>query len=422
MQPNRSNIGLLILTLLMGAGIFFIFWGDEEVNWSEHYKEDVKDPYGTYVIQNLLKNYFKNEAFLVLEDSLNQALPIDSTGLNYIFIGEATYLDSIDNEAILDFVSGGNTAFIASKTIPFELFEQIYADECPDFFWDDYESFNDSLVTLNFKHPNLKTDTGFQYKYYRFGEVVDYDWSYIDSKIFCEEDFTFIELGYINQSTPNFAKAIYGDGAFYFHTTPIAFTNISLLEESGLEYTHKIFSHLVEGTIYWDQFSRIPENIGRSRNQGGSQNINKESPLRYILSQPPLAWAWYLLLSLALLYVIFRAKRKQRIIPILEQNTNTSLEFIGTIGRLYFLQNNHRKLALQKMTLFLGFVREHYHIPTKDLNETFVNQLVAKSEIPKPTVDKILLIYQNIKKASSISENTLIDFHHEMERFYKNCK
>jgi hypothetical protein len=422
MQKNRTSIGFILAALLIGAVVVFMFRDNERINWWEHYEEDRKDPYGTLVIQNLLENYFEEESFVLLKDSLNNVLPLNSTGLNYIFIGEATYLDSIDTETLLDFVAAGNNAFISSKTIPSDFFEYLYFEDCPGFFWDDYETFRDTVITLNFKHPNLRVDDAFELKFYLFKKVSDYDWAYIDSQILCEEDYTFVELGHLNYGTPNFVKTTYGEGAIYLHTTPLAFSNISLLEESGLEYANKVFSHLSPGTIYWDAFSRIPENVGRGRNEGGGQNLNRESPLKYILSQPSLAWAWYLLLSVGLLYVIFRGKRKQRIIPVLEKNTNTSLEFIGTIGRLYFLQNNHRKLALQKMKLFLGYVRERYYLSTKELDENFVNQLVAKSEVSKKVIDKILLYYKNIETSSFTSENILVDFHKEMEQFYKHCK
>ncbi|MEK7253809.1 MAG: hypothetical protein AAB316_03635, partial [Bacteroidota bacterium] len=148
------------------------------------------------------------------------------------------------------------------------------------------------------------------------------------------------------------------------------------------------------------------------------------SPFQYILNQPPLAWAWYILLGLAVFYLAFRAKRRQRIIPVLEYNTNTSLEFIGAVGRLSFLQNNPRALVMQKMKLFLGFVRERYRLPTKELNEAFQKQLAAKSEIPEDHLQKILTLHRNITSVASgyVSENTMIDFHRLLEHFYRHCK
>ena len=233
-------------------------------------------------------------------------------------------------------------------------------------------------------------------------------------------------IGTLNDSLPIFARVAYGDGYFYLHTIPLVFTNIQLLDEEGLEYANRTFSHLQAGPIYWDDYSRVSEWMGRRRNErqyySASRQLSTESPLQYILGQPPLAWGWYLLLSLGLLYLLFRAKRKQRIIPVLEPNTNTSLEFLSTIGRLYFMQNNHKQLALQQMKLWQSYLRERYLLQTRDMDSAFVEKLAHKSEISKEVINKILLLYRNISSSTFVSENTLIDFHRLLDNFYKNSK
>ena len=147
-------------------------------------------------------------------------------------------------------------------------------------------------------------------------------------------------MGYFNDEFSNFARIKYGKGQLLLHTTPIAFSNFHLLREQNVEYAGRVFSHLVEGPIYWDNYSNVSLALARRMNDLAYYNpyktFNDEGPLQYILSQPALAWTWYLGLTLALLYLLFRAKRKQRVIPVLEPNHNTSLEFISTIGRLVF--------------------------------------------------------------------------------------
>jgi hypothetical protein len=199
-----------------------------------------------------------------------------------------------------------------------------------------------------------------------------------------------------------------------------------LLKKSGIDYANKIFSHLDNGLIYWDQVSRVDEEVSRRRNQMASYSQNSsldhEGPLSYILKQPALAWAWYLALSVGLFYLLFRSKRTQRIIPVMDVNSNTSLEFISTIGRLYFLQNDHKKLCLQKMKLFLSYARERYNIPTKQTDENFVKVLSLRSEVPEKVIAKIVLMHQNISNSGFVSEKTMVDFHQEMEKFYRNRK
>ena len=410
---------LLVFVLMRDGGSRF--------DWAEHYEEDSKDPYGTFVIHEMLNSYFPNNKFTDIKNDLATELPIDSSEIsNYVFVGESMFLDSADVSQLMKFVDAGNNAFISSKTIPYDMMSEIYYDECNGYPWDEYYSFVDSSVVFNFIHQDFEKEKGFKYDFLYQNKKAEYGWNYIDSVYFCEEDFSFIELGTIDDRRINFVKKEYGGGAFYLHTTPIAFSNIQLLDKVGVEYSNKVFSHLEEGDIYWDAYSRETEGLGRAYNNrargGGSRSIASEESLKYILAQPSLASAWYLTLLLGLLYLFFRAKRRQRIIPVLEENKNTSFEYISTIGSLYFLKNDHKKLCAQKMKLFTSFIRDKYNISTSTFDDEFKEKLTAKSEISLTLINRILDLNRNISSSSFVSEQTLIDFHQIVDEFYKNCK
>lgn len=416
---RASVIFTLVFTAIAGA-IFLTGCGGKYHNWWEHYRPESKDPYGTFLVRNLLESYYPGEPFEVLEDSLGSL----QKGGNYVFVGPWFWLDSAQTVALLQFVRQGNRALIACPNIPPALLDSIDQNQCLDFslyddslyFADADFYFEDTTVTLNFDHPNLLDEQGYPYRFILNYLPDTYSWSYFPEEFFCEGQTIFASLGHIDGEEANFVKANYGSGAFYFHTIPLTFTNLYLTEKRGLEYAAKVFSHLSPGPIYWDQRDRDWYNPPRNR------SLANESPLRYVLSQPSLAWAWYILLGMAVSYLLFRAKRRQRIIPVLEQNTNTSLEFIGTIGRLFFLQNNHKQLALQKMKLFLGFVRDRYHLPTRDLDEAFAKNLAFRSEMPEQEISKMLTLHRNISSSNYVSENVLVDFHQIIERFYRECK
>jgi hypothetical protein len=413
-----------ILVLLL----FLLFRsGGTRNDWTETYQEN-ENPYGTQVIHKILNDYFDAYALTDIESSIFEQLPADSSDIksNYVFVGEGLYMDSSDVNQLLAFVEEGNTAFISSKSVPYDLMFYVYYTECNDNYWDDFNFFRDTIGHFNFVHKNLKTPADLDFKYLTKGKTDFYDWNYIDSVHFCNEAYSFIQLGTINETYTNFAKIKYGQGEFFFHTNPIAFSNLQLLDEVGLNYSNKVFSHLTEGPIYWDTYSRVGEDVSRRRNQvhnfSSERSLNAKGPLSYILSEPPLAWAWYILIASALLYLFFRSKRTQRIIPVYEGNKNTSMEFISTIGSLYFMQNDHKKLCLQKMKLFLSYVRDRYSIATKEINEAFVAKLSNKSEINEDHIFNILKYYKNINSGTFVSDNTLEEFHKALEYFYKNRK
>lgn len=420
---RRRQIIIIVATILLGTLLFLMIRALEnrQYSWVEDYRIDNRGPYGTSVVKTLLEDYLPGARLRVMEDSLRAMARYQKPEkANYIFIGASQFLDSADLETLLQFVEAGNTALIASRSLSEELAEYLYYYDCYDTAWDGYDFIRDTSIRLNLEHPNFTFGTAPTRLHTYRGSVVNYRWQYLSRAYICDDPEGFTELGTFNENFPNFVRIPAGEGFFYLHTNPMLFTNIQLLDRDHLSYIEGVLSHLQAGTIFWDEHSKLSGY--RPRRDAGNRGLLERTPLEYILSQPPLAWAWYLLLLTGLLYLLFRSKRRQRIIPVLPRNRNTSLEFIQTIGHLYFLQKNHKKLARQKGNLFMSFIREHYGLQTRDLDEQFEAQLAARAEVPAEQVAEILLLYRNIQSSSFVSEKILLSFHQKIEAFYKICK
>jgi hypothetical protein len=440
---KRSVPITLLITAVLLLLLFAMFGGggrSKSYDWKENYKANNKSPYGTHIINNILKEYYPSTEFKNISSDFLTDLPEDPDDVsNYVFIGEAQYLDSADVQQLLRFVANGNNVFISSKSLPYDLMFYVYFEECGyDAPWDDYSMIQDTLVNMNFYHQDIEDSIGFDYKYIKNHKTNSYRWNYIDSIYFCEMEAGFMELGTFDVMNGaeyvNFAKVRYIDpedylkpgGNFYFHTNPLAFTNFQMLDEVGKEYAERVFSHLEEGNIYWDSYSQVRESFSRRLNQTRqnypTMSLSNETPLKYVLGNRHLSWAWYTMLTMGLLYLMFRAKRRQRIIPVEETNSNTSLEFISTIGALYYNKKNHKKLCQQKMKIFLAFIRNRYGISTKKLDKTFITTVAKRSGIGIDRFNEIINYYNNISKSSFVSDETLKSFHREIEDVYKLCK
>ncbi|MFK7936818.1 MAG: DUF4350 domain-containing protein [Saprospiraceae bacterium] len=421
-----GGIGLVVLLL------FIIFGANRsKFDWKEHYEKEKIDPYGLYIADQLLRELFPEQQLFEITDSLNEVLVDDSrtTIANYVFVGSGMYLNDNDTGELLEFVEMGNNALLSSQSLPYQIAVHLGLEFCDEedddyygYDWTDYDYLYDTIAQVNFTHPDLEQAAGYELKYRYKKEVRSRAWAYLDGNFMCED--TIAVLGILNDSLANFVRVPYGAGYFYLHSNPLAFTNIHLLREEYLAYFNGVFQHLPAGDIYLDYASQVDVEVARRNNQdynqAGEKKLTTEHPMKYILSQLPLRWAWYLLLALALLYVLFRAKRRQRIIPVLQRNENSSLEFIQTIGRLNFLKNNHRQAVLQQMKLWQSHVRERYHILPK--SEDFVEKLSAKAKFPTEHLEKILLIHRNVEASTYASEKILVEFHGLLERFYQKEK
>ncbi|MCC7504455.1 MAG: hypothetical protein IT259_04095 [Saprospiraceae bacterium] len=433
-MSNRGLLILLVSAIVVLGALFWYFRNPDRAryDWSDSwgkktYAYDSDQPYGTEVLHRLLDRYFPGKKMRVLNKDVASELPVDSLGsapASYVFVGEGMYMDSAGTAQLLNFVAAGNTALISSKTIPFDLMTYVYPEECDyDLGWSDYENESDTMVAMTLAAPPVPPTT---FYYVNRNIIKRYNWNYIPDYIFCDSIPAY-PLGRLD-SLVNFAEFPVGKGRFLLHTSPIAFSNFHLLRPEARRYAEAILSYLPEGDIYWDDVSRVPEQVARRQNNSG-RDLPEEHLLTWLLQQPALAWAWYLLLGMAGIYLVFRARRRQRIIPILPKNENSSYEFISTIANLHFRDRNYRGLCLQSMKLFLAQVRERYgivapldtHTGIPKVDGEFFRRLSENSEIPESQIRDIFTQYNNTIQYEP-TEAMMVDLYLAMEAFFKKAK
>lgn len=409
MTDRKKIVGIVVLVVIIGvAAVWLLSSSDRKrYSWYESYRNDQVQPYGTSILFSLLENFFPGKALIESKSPLRNIEKWESP-LNYLAVGEDIYYSQDDLWKLLEIVEQGNSALIISKYPPGSLLTAIAEEVC-------YENFNRTqnkpAARLNFLDSSLKSPQGYQVQYLIKDQVQDYQWNYYDS-LWC--DTAIVALGTLDTLT-NFVKIPYGDGDIFLHSVPLAFSNLHLLEERNLSYVERVLSYLPSADIYWDEHSKIA-----LYDSGGKRGMN--SPLQYVLGQPGLRWAWYIVLALVLLYLLTFSKRKQKVIPLLEANENTSIEFTEAIGELYYQQQNHHQLGLLKMRLFLEYIRNHFHLSTNHLDQALIDKISAKSQIPRAQVMRIFDIHKRISNSTEVPEHLLIEFNSALEYFYDNCK
>ena len=463
------GVVLLILTIRTCSGSAFF----KRYNWEESFEDKKNHVYGTYIIKRFLE-YTSTKGRKDIDVKFSKFFEEGDEVFNgnYIFIGEAMLLDKSDAEALADFVGSGNNAIISTKVFPNTLSEKIFTpcrewvdeeveyqglerlnDQDKDIFENkeednfiasdttlqssetikekvEYEAwmhadidyidfvgkFNDEMrmsLDSSFRQ-NKQTDPIF--KTFKNSQAWKRNWYYLHDSLSCMATNEMKVLGHLDEDKINYFELPYKDGSFFIHTNPLVFTNEHMLYDGNVDYVAGVLSACPQEKWYWDEYSRTNFASGRQRN--GRQNfLSSKGPLTYILSQAPLAWAWYCLLAMGFLFLLFRAKRKQRVIPVLVENENTSLAFINAIGTLYFRKNDHGQLSKDQMQLWLEKIRTQFRLNTSQLDETFVTKLAIKSKVPKEEIQAILDFYKNIDNSNFVSENTMIKFYQKIKKF-----
>lgn len=403
-----KTIKIYIAVLVFILALILIADRDQPkpIDWRPTYSVNDKIPFGLFVFDKEINGLFKNRKIERIsavtpyefldskyeEDTLVEDYKIKGT---FLSISEFNTIDDQSAKEILYFVSHGNNAFLSMKTFPKPLLDSLKFD-----FYSDAQYVVNEINT--FWLANKKLDPK---KYHLDGGMGDYNFSKIDT-------LNTIVLGYqghTNKQRPklqdvNFIKVPYKNGFFYLHTQPAAFTNFHLLKGNDYQYAQSVLSYIPKGDIFW--YTKEPKDESIS-----------DSPLRYILSQPALKWAWYFFLIGMLIFIIFNAKRKQRIVPILKPLPNSTIDFTKTIGNLYFQEGDHKNIIDKKIIYFLEKIRIDYLIDTSKLDDTFIKKLQLKTGKSEADIQELVfLINEHRNSYHGSLEEDLIRINNVIEK------
>ena len=142
------------------------------------------------------------------------------------------------------------------------------------------------------------------------------------------------------------------------------------------------------------------------------------SAVRYIVSEEYLSWAWFISLSGVLLFMIFRAKRKQRIIPDIEQPKNSSIEFAKTIGSLYLEKGDHKLIADKKIRFFYDYIRSNLGLDTSEIDADTKKDISLRSGIDKAEIDGLFDLIDKISRQDEITQKELKLLTERIDEFY----
>jgi hypothetical protein len=437
-QRKHLLIGFGIALLLV---VLIVLW-PKPVRWDVHMMPKIKQPYGTYLIKQLLQRIDGGKNFVEIEDSVVNRLVTDPNPDkvdNYIFLGEAYYGDDADVQKVMDFVAAGNRAFIISDSPQQFLAKVAHLPDGSQWVESDdgeyvisnegglIQSYHDTLLRMELKdRANLSVQ--YDVRRLRDFETIEYEWAAFSKGLIDETGEPVKIIGEFDGQEINAIKVKHGKGEFLFNSTNLAFSNYCLKEEAGMLYGRAFLSHMGSGMIYWDEENLYFQLKKGKQTEVSNEGPNKpgEGPLEFILSQRNLRQAWYLLLLTALIYVVFASKRKQRPVKTFVRPSNTSIEFTEVVSQLFLNQQDHFKLVQMKMELWRSFVRDRYRI--KWLEQDFlvgtdiVPLLSAKSGIEVTYLIDIITLYNDLVKQGVIDTNGMLAFHSKLETFYLNCK
>ncbi len=393
---RKNKIYLILLLLLFSSLVIIQHFVPRPVDWSLSFNGNKKSPYACSVSRELMKVIFPGKDIKDNNVSLFQILNQDTLGnRNLIIISNEFSPEEPDLSALLDFAARGNAVFLSSLEYSGKLCDTLrFQTEIPVI---DSALFKPAKEFLKLSFSGKSNDTLFTYR----KSMPDCSFTRYDTS-------HSVALGTDRAGRVNFIRTQFGKGEIYIHCQPLAFTNFHILY-GNYRYACTALSCLPVRNTIWDQYYK-------------PDRIIDLSPVRYILSEPPLKAAYFLILITILIYLIFGSKRTQRMIPVIPPEQNTSLEFITTISRLYFRSQNHADLARKKFIYFNDFIRNRYFLQGFDQSAEQVRTLAMRSGVEETQIAGLLQTAVTLTGITQISKQELIGLHKLLEDFYSKCK
>ncbi len=391
---TRTKIYLALFLMVVVAIVLIETFKPKPINWYPSYVASHKLPYGTFVLREELPDLLRTDQvedvriapYLFLKDSTKSG--------TYIFIDNAINFGKEEFDRLLRFVHRGNDVFLSTHganidtlNLITEKAHTVSFEEKPFF-----KLYNKQLTKIEFEFDRPLYNTYF-------------------TSVDTLNTLALGKTGYYNEVDErvseglNFIKLQHGEGNFYIHTFPEAFTNYFILKASNRIYTEGLLSYIdPEKPVLWDTYYKT-----------GKTRIS--SPMYYLLSTKNLKWAYYIALVGVLFFILFEGKRKQRAIKIIEPLKNQTLAFTRTIANMYYERSDHKSVAEKSVNHLFDYIRTKLYLPTNKRNQVFYEYLSARSGRSMEQITRLFKQVDLVHDQNTVSAEQLIKLNQLIEDF-----
>ncbi|TWI85469.1 uncharacterized protein DUF4350 [Lacibacter cauensis] len=373
---------------------------------TRNYSKRSKKPFGTYVAYSMLTTKYRLTSVLTMSKPFSETFAFHNERVNslYVIIAKRVLMAEKDVDLLLEYVSNGNQLFIAAEYIDEQLLNKLEIE--PQYYTvkSIFQQQADTAGPMRYTSVSIKRTDSLQPKQYRFFYFP------FDAHFVHPEEKGAVVLGQNDETSPNYISLQHGNGRIFLHLNPEAFSNYFLLQQQNKAYAEEAFAYLPGSrtTVYWDDYYRI-----------GSTPNESFSMFDVFLKNEMLKWSLLLTMALLIFYVAFASKRRQRLIPLKTVNSNDSISFVETIGRLYLQKKDNVNIAHKMTTYFLEYIRTHYYLNTSQLSAEFMSSLARKSGVAETEVKDFFKFIQQLQESYKVTDEELLEYNNRMQQFLK---
>lgn len=414
MKLNKKiwNQWLLLVVIIVGTGVACHEKGNgrPSLNMKPTFSITDKNPLGLYVAHRLMQMTFpnieitkSNRPFYNYYYDRDNMYDSDHQKDIYAVITKQFYPNENDIYPLADFVRQGNTLFIASNEFDWEFLQKFHLTsndltpiQVQISFMDDMEETGVSIK------DNGRLESG-PYRFFFYP---------LTGEIKRADSFPYRKIVHAHNYSLGGIIFKYGSGRMIVVSNATAFTNYFLLTKNNYQYLLHLLSYLPDNptSITWDTYYNKVES---------KKDRDNFSSFQELMKYPAMRWAFGLTILGGILLIIMALIRRQRAIPLIKPNINSSVEFVETVARLYLLKKNNKSIATKMITYFLEHIRNKYYINSSTINNEFVQLLTAKSGVSIEKTQLLINTINQIQTHEVVSDHLLLHLNEQLRQFIK---
>lgn len=412
LKKNKNTFIIVgIIAAIIISGTVLLLMQEKTYQWHPQFRTSKNEPYDLSLFKNTISNSYQRAKYSEINSLIEDTSYIAAQNAIVVYVSATTFLDSLSIDKLMRSANNGNKIFISTHT-PKAIINQAFGD-CKN-------SMSVKYVMAKNIYPSIKNGSARPKINFQVREDVEREpWYYFTTNI-CNA-FPANILGSFevqNEDYYNFLELPFGKGGFYIHLTPLIFTNFHFKNDDVFSYTNELFKTMPHEKLFY----YIPKHTTPSTASSSEQPyVSEKGILQFILNNPPLKWAWYLILSLALVYVLNTMRRNQRAIPIIELPQNETANYLDVVSRLYQKEVLHKHIIQVQEKLIFEHLRQKYRINLINATAETYRTAAQKLEMDEVYVKRFFHILNRDKNNSNLTNKEFKETIHLINEFYSKC-
>ena len=309
--------------------------------WEPTFRHTDHNPFGSMLVDSLLSSSVK-QGYDVIEGDIYDVFNDRSSQNKSIILAGMPI-----NEKVLEMVKRGQNVLWLGEDGMTEQMEKTFNIQLISPIISRYADLS-TLTTADTLFLAWPNDNNYKKRIYKLPDLMQY---HISMLILDGSDaIPLLESRRSDTYNGIYAvKVRYGKGQLIIVSLPELFTNYYLLEPGGAELLMRLVSQLGDAPIVRCDNSAPQQFL--------DEEVESQSPLRFLMKHKSLRWALYLTLLAVALSLFFTARRRQRIIPEVKAPENQNVNMVKHLGLMYYRYHDNASLVREKYAILVKELR-----------------------------------------------------------------